>query len=186
MNADSVTDYIYGHVPELVLLIGGLMALLIVYTYLKDKDSRSYKACMYLGAILGALMIILSVSSYASWAIFTAIVIAITGFTLIIRPFREVQFAVILAIFVMVLAYIFLGGLTGTAIDIVAAGWPRIICTFLIGALVYMVANFAEKVIMAFGKLFNWWPLLLVLSLVCIVEAVLMLGGYGSIYDLFN
>ena len=62
-------------------------------------------------------------------------------------------------------------------------GWPRLIVAFLIGALVYMVLNFAEALVKLVGKVLNWWPLLLVLGLVCIAEAVCMLMGYGSISD---
>ena len=51
------------------------------------------------------------------------------------------------------------------------------------GAVVYMIFNFAEAIVKLFGKVLNWWPLLFVLGLVCIVEAALMYMGYGSILD---
>ena len=46
-----------------------------------------------------------------------------------------------------------------------------------------MITNFAEGLVKMFGKLLNFWPVLLILGLVCIVEAVLMLTGNGSIVD---
>ena len=46
-----------------------------------------------------------------------------------------------------------------------------------------MIFNFAEAIVKLFGKVLNWWPLLFVLGLVCIVEAALMYMGYGSILD---
>ena len=183
MDAQSVTDLIYAHVPELILLIGGLIALLIVYAYLKDESSKKYKLFVAIGVIFGALMVFLCISSYASWAMFPSVVIAITGFTLIIRPFREIHFAVIGALLVMVLVYIFLGGLAGTQLSFMAEGWPRIIAAFVVGAIAYMIMNFAEAIIKFFGKLFNWWPFLLLLALICIVESILMFLGYGSLYD---
>jgi hypothetical protein len=138
---------------------------------------------MALGVIFGAVMIFLSVSSYADWNLFPAAVIAITGFTLIIRPFREVHFAIIGALLIMVLVYIFLGGLAGTELNFLTELWPRIIVAFVVGALAYMIMNFAEAIIKIFGKLFNWWPFLLILAIICIVESLLMFLGYGSLYD---
>lgn len=183
MDAESVTDFIYSHVPELILLAGGLIALLVVYTYLKNESSKKYKMLMAIGVLFGAAMVFLSVSSYTDWGLFAAVVIAVTGFTLVIRPFREVHFAVIGALLIIVLAYIFLGGLAGTALDFLAEGWPRVIVAFVAGAVAYMIMNFAEAIIKLFGKLFNWWPFLLVLALICITESILMFLGHGSLYD---
>ena len=183
MADESIMDFIYAHVPEIILLVGGLIALLIVVIYLKDKSSKKYKLFMFIGVLFGALMISLTVSSYTEWGTFVAAVIAITGFTLVIRPFRNVHFAVIGALLVMVLVYLFMGELAGTQLDFLADMWPRIIVAFVAGAIVYMMLHFAEAIVKLFGKLFNWWPLLLVLALICIVESILMFSGYGSLYD---
>lgn len=183
METESITDTISAHIPELALLIGGIIALFVVYTYVKDKNSSKYKVMMALGVIFGVLMIILSVSSYSEWDMFASVVIAITGFTLAIRPFREVHFAAIGALLIMVLAYVFLGGLAGTELDILAQGWYRVIAAFVVGALAFMIMNFVESIVKLFGKLLNWWPLLAVLAIICIIEAILMFSGYGSLYD---
>ena len=184
MDTASVTDFFKEYyVPEVILLIGGLIALLIVYTYIKDNSSKKYKLFIVLGVIFGALMILLSISSFTEWKLFPAVLIVITGFTLVIRPFRDVHFAVIGALLVMVLAYIFIGSLTGTALEFLTEQWPRIIVAFVLGAITYMILHFAEAIVKLFGKLFNWWPFLLLLALVCIVEAALMFLGYGSLYD---
>lgn len=186
MDIGSVTDFVHSHVSEIALLVGGLIALLIVYMYIKDGASKKYKASMVLGVIFGVVMIFLSLSSYTDWKVFDAVLIAVMGFTLMIRPFRDVHFAIIGALLVMVLAYIFLGGLSGTVLDILADSWPRIIAAFLIGAVVYMILGFAEAIVKLFGKLFNWWPFLLVLALVCILEAILLFMGYGSLYSILT
>jgi len=185
MEIQQVSESISAHIPELILLLGGLIALAIVYTYRKNDLSVKYKAAMAVGVLFGAVMIFLCVSSYTTWNMFTAVVIAVMGFTLVIRPFREVHFAVIGALLVMVLAYIFIGALAGTMLDFMAQTWPRIIVAFVLGAVAYMILGFAESIIKLFGKLFNWWPFLLVLALICIVESVLMLCGHGSLYDMF-
>jgi len=183
MGNESATDFIYNHVPELILLVGGIIALFIVYTYLKDDSSKKYKFLIVLGVIFGALMIFLSISSYTAWKMFPSVVIVITGFTLVIRPFREVHFAVIGALLVMVLAYIFIGSLAGTPLEFMTEQWPRLIVAFVLGAIAYMILHFAEAIVKLFGKLFNWWPFLLLLALICIVESILMFLGYGSLYD---
>jgi len=186
MDTSSITDYVTEHIPEFVLLVGGLIALMIVITYVKNESSKKYKLFMALGFIFGIGMIVLCISSYAEWPWFASVVIAVAGFTMVIRPFRNISFAAVLAILIMVLAYIFLGELDGTLLEFMASGWPRIIIAFILGAIAFMITNFAESIIKLFGKLFNWWPLLLVLGLVCITEAIMMLAGYGSLYDLFT
>lgn len=183
----DVENYVLDHIPEIILILGSIIALLVVYTYRKNELSGKYKGMLALGVIFGAVMIVLTVSSYASWNIFTAVIIAIMGFALVIRPFREVHFAIIIALMVMVVVYVMLGGTADIeGLEALSEGWPRVIVAFVVGALVYMVANFAEKLIMLFGKLFNWWPFLALLAVICLVEAVCLLAGYGSVYDLIT
>lgn len=182
-STDSAETVILGHLPEIVLILAFLVILLIIYTYLKDKDSMKYKLSMVLGIILGLAMIILAVSSYAGWRESTAIIIAVAGFALLIRPFRDTDFAIFIAIVVMVIVYIFLGGMTGD-LAFLAETWPRIIIAVVAGALIYGILNFVQKIAQMIGKILNWWPFLFVLGLICLVEAVLILAGWGSIGDL--
>lgn len=167
-------------------MIGGLLAVGIAVAYVRDKDSWKYKGLMVLGFLFGVFMAIEAAAFYGDWRMVTSVFVAVAAFTLIIRPFREVHFAVIIGIFVMVLAYIWLGGLTevsGFDISFLADNPVRIIVAFVIGAIVYGLLNFAEAIVKGVGKILNWWPLLLVLGLVCIVEAAFMFMGYGSITD---
>ncbi len=178
-------DFYDGNAPAVILLIGSLLALLIVHAYVKDKESWTYRGTMALGFAIGVLMVVMMLPRYADWGLFTAVAAILLGFTLIIRPFREVEFAVILALVVIAVAYVSLGQLAGTEhLDILASGWPRAITAFLIGVIVYTIVNFIEKVVMLFGKLFNWWPFLVLLALICIVEAVslLLTGDSISVY----
>lgn len=189
MDATDVTSWVDSHLPETMLLIGGLLAILIVISYVKNKESWTYKLLMFLGVVFGVIMLYEAMTMYGTWRMATSIFVTVAGFALVIRPFREVHFAVIFALMVMVLVYIGLGGLDGYMLfdsvdfSFLATGWPRIIAAFLCGAVVYMIFNFAEAIVKLFGKVLNWWPLLFVLGLVCIVEAALMYMGYGSILD---
>lgn len=182
-STDSAESVVLGHIPEIVLILAFLVILLIIYTYLKDKDSMKYKFSMVLGIILGIVMILFAVSSYAGWRQSTAIIIAVAGFALLIRPFRDTDFAIFIAIVVMVVIYIFLGGMTGD-LAFLTETWPRIIAAVIAGALVYGILNFVQKIAQMIGKILNWWPFLLILGLLCLIEAVFILAGWGSIGDL--
>lgn len=189
METTEIASWIEMHLPETMLFVGGILAILIVICYVRDKDSLKYKFTMFLGLIFGVIMLYEAMTMYGEWRMVTSIIVAIAGFALVIRPFREVHFAVIFALMVMVLVYIAFGGFEGymlfDSIDMtfLSDGWPRIIAAFLCGAVVYMVLNFAEAIVKLFGKVLNWWPLLLVLGIICVVEAGFMYMGYGSIMD---
>ncbi len=186
MDGTDITTWLGDNLPQVILLIGGLLAVGIAVAYVRDKDSWKYKGLMVLGFLFGVFMAIEAAAFYGDWRMVTSVFVAVAAFTLIIRPFREVHFAVIIGIFVMVLAYIWLGGLTevsGFDISFLADNPVRIIVAFVIGAIVYGLLNFAEAIVKGVGKILNWWPLLLVLGLVCIVEAAFMFMGYGSITD---
>lgn len=189
METTEIASWIEMHLPETMLFMGGILAILIVICYVRDKDSLKYKFTMFLGLIFGVIMLYEAMTMYGEWRMVTSVIVAIAGFALVIRPFREVHFAVIFALMVMVLVYIAFGGFEGymlfDSIDMtfLSDGWPRIIAAFLCGAVVYMVLNFAEAIVKLFGKILNWWPLLFVLGIICVVEAGFMYMGYGSIMD---
>lgn len=189
METTEIASWIEMYLPETMLFVGGILAILIVICYVRDKDSLKYKFTMFLGLIFGVIMLYEAMTMYGEWRMVTSVIVAIAGFALVIRPFREVHFAVIFALMVMVLVYIAFGGFEGymlfDSIDMtfLSDGWPRIIAAFLCGAVVYMVLNFAEAIVKVFGKILNWWPLLFVLGIICVIEAGFMYMGYGSIMD---
>ena len=186
MDGTDIMTWLGDNLPQTILLIGGLLAVLIAVTYVKDKDSWKYKGMVFLGFVFGVFMAIEASAYYGTWAMVTSVFVAVAAFTLIIRPFREVHFAVIIALFVMVLVYIWLGGVTTVSdfdVSFLSENPVRIIVAFILGAVVYGLLNFAEALVKGVGKILNWWPLLLVLGLICIVEAAFMFMGYGSITD---
>ena len=170
------------HVPEIVLLLMGIVALFIVYMYLKDDDSPGYKLSVLLGVIVGAVMVALCVTSKAGTG--TTIIVAIACFALIIRPFRDVHFAVIIALMAMVIVYLLLGDITQQPFDVLNHGWPRIIVAFIAGSIVYMMLNFLQALVLGTAKVLNAWPILGILGIICIVEAVCWFQGYPSVYDM--
>lgn len=191
MNEDTILVWLQDHATELVLLIGGTIAVFVVFFYLKNKHSTQYKFSMFLGVLAGVAMMYVAVAEWSVLNLATAIIVLIGGFALIIRPFREVHFAALLALFIMVITYVLLGSLDGTVllnhldISFLASGWPRLIVALIIGAIVYMITNFAEELIKVFGKILNWWPLLFILAVICIAEGVSIFMGYGSLYEVY-
>ena len=171
------------HVPEIMLGLVGLIALLIVFFYLKDKDSGKYKIMVLLGVIVGALMVVLCVTSDMKTATGTTIIVAIGCFALIIRPFRDVHFAVIIALMAMAVVYILLGSITEEPFNVVATGWPRIVVAFIAGSIVYMMLNFLQAIVLGTAKILNAWPVLIVVGVICIMEAICVATGHDSIYD---
>ena len=171
------------HVPEIMLALVGIVALLIVFFYLKDKDSGKYKLMVLLGVIVGAIMVVLCVTSPMKTALGTTVIVAIGCFALIIRPFRDVHFAVIFAVLVMVVVYILLGSITQEPFDVLASGWPRIIVAFVAGSIVYMMLNFLQAIVLGSAKVLNAWPILIVVGVICIAESICVFMGYDSVYD---
>ena len=170
------------HIPELVLLLVGIVALFVVYMYLKDNDSPGYKLAVTIGVLIGIIMVAICVIAKAGTG--TTIIIAIACFALIIRPFRDVHFAVILALLVMVIVYLLLGQITQEPFDALNHGWPRIIVAFVAGSIVYMMLNFLQALVLGAAKVLNAWPILGILGIICIVEAVCWFQGYPSVYDM--
>ena len=189
MDTSEIVSWIEANMPEVVLMIGGVLAIAIAAAYASDKDSGKHKALMVLGLIFGVFMAYEAAISYGQWRMITSIIVAVAAFALIIRPFRDVHVAVILSLLVMVLIYIAMGGLEGVILfdhidlTMLSDGWPRLIVAFIGGALVYLITNFAEELVKLFGKFLNFWPVLLVLGIICVVESLLMFAGYGSIVD---
>jgi hypothetical protein len=189
MDESDILPWVDANVPQIILLIGGLMALAIAVAYVKDKDSTRYKALMILGVIFGILMAVCVATRHGDWRTVTSVIVILAAFTLIIRPFRDIHFAVIIALLLMALTYIFLGGFNGYILfdqidlTVISQGWPRIIISFVIGAIFYMIFNFAEEIVKLVGKVMNFWPILAIFGLICIAESVCMFLGYGSIWD---
>ncbi len=189
MDETQIVEWLQDNVPQVILLLGGILALCIAVAYAKDKDGGKYKALMAVGFLFGLAMLFEALTMYTTWRTVTAILVALTAYTLIIRPFRNVNFSIVAALIVAAFVYIWLGSferysLFG-AVDLtfLSQGWPRIIVTFLAGAVIYGICSFAEAIVKFFGKLLNCWPILFILGLVCIAEAILMFMGYGSIVD---
>lgn len=185
---EYLPEWVLNYLSPIVLALGGIIALVIVAMYLKDKESMKYKLVVALGLVVGVLIVVLAVIEGFRAETYTLILITIAAFTLIIRPFRELKIAVIIGLFVAILVYLALGRLNGVELagvdlTVLSEGWPRLIIAFVVGAVVYGLLNFAEAIVKLFGTILNCWPVLLVLGILCLLEAFCIYMGYGSIFD---
>lgn len=187
---DSFIDALNSNnVPEILLILMGVIALVIVGYYKDDKDSSMYKLVMVLGVAIAAFMIYVAVAIDTGWSKGTLIVLTVACFTLIIRPIKDVNIAVIIGLIVAVWVYLILPGLVGDVqepfdfIQVIGSGMPRLIVSIVAGAMVFTILQFIQAVVQLFGKILNAWPFLAVIGIWCIVEAIFLLMGYQSTYD---
>lgn len=170
------------HVPEIILGLLGTIALLIVTYYLKNRDSFVYKLLVLFGVTVGIIAAALYVISPMGVAKGTLIITAVGCFTLIIRPFRNVHFALVIAILGMAVVYIFLADVH-EPIDFLNNGLLRIAVSFVVGSIIYMIFGFAQAIVLGLGKFLNAWPVLTVVGIFCIIEAICLCIGCKSILD---
>lgn len=185
MDADGILQSISDNLPEILLVAAGVVAVLIVLTYVRSRESTLYRFMMILGVVLGAVMVYEAITVGKAWDEFSRAVIAVAGFALAIRPLRNIDFAIVLALIAIVIAYIYLGSLDGD-LGGLSKGTPRLFVTIVAGAFVYMVFNLIQKIAMLIGKILNCWPFLFVMGVVCIAEGILMLTGNGSLLDVYH
>ena len=185
MDFPAITDFYNGHVPEVLMIVAGIVALLIVYTYKKDDESGTYKFMMLIGFVLGLFVMSVALTRYSSWSMFDAVLVFLAGYTLFIRPLTKVNFAILIALLVMAVVYINLGALTGD-LAFLATGWPRIIASIVVGGLLYAILNFLETLVKLLGQFLNCWPILAIFAIICILEGALMLAGQPSLFNYFT
>ncbi|MDR0791347.1 MAG: hypothetical protein LBE47_02280 [Methanomassiliicoccaceae archaeon] len=183
--SDIIDALMSNHIPTVTLMIGGILAIAIACLYMKDRRSERYKPLMVIGTVFGVFMAIIAFNTYGmtGMAMSTSLIMVVAAFTLIIRPFKEVHFAALIALMVIGVVYVLLGGLADTQLSILSEGWWRIGISVVCGALVYSLLHMLESVVKMAGKVMNAWPILFVLGAVCILEATMVFMGYGSTYE---
>lgn len=187
---DSVVDALNSNnVPEILLILMGVIALVIVAKYRDDKESGTYKLLMILGVAIAVFMIYVAVAIDTGWSKGTLIILTVACFTLIVRPIKDVNIAVIIGLIIAVWVYLILPGLVADVqapfefIKAIGEGIPRLIVAIVAGAFVYTVLQFLQAVVMLFGKILNAWPFLAIIGIWCIVEGIFLIMGYASTYD---
>lgn len=179
------------HTAEICLAIMGAITLAMLYAYREDREAMPYKTMVSLGVLYALFMAQVISTVETGWSKGTMIVCTAMCFALIIRPLRNIRIDVITGLIAMVWAYTVLGTLAGTVVgptridlEFLSYGVPRIVMSVAIGATVYMVMGFASGVVQLFGKILNTWPILVLMSDWCIIESMLLIAGYESLYEI--
>ncbi len=190
LSWDSVMDALNtNNVPEICLLLMGVVALVIVGYYRSDKDSGLYKAMVAVGVITGIFLVVVAVMAETSWSKGTLLVVTVASFALITRPIKDVNIAAIIGLVVAIWVYLILPDAVSDLnspfefLEVLGEGIPRIIVAVVAGGIVFTILQFIQALVMLFGKIFNAWPFLLVIGIWCIVESIFLMMGYNSTYD---
>ena len=191
MTWDGLSSWALDFFSPLILILGGILALEIASLYLKEKDSKKYRICEISGAVLGVVIVILAAMGGFNARGYASCIVVLGAFTLIIRPFRNINIAVAAGLLVMLIMYILLGTLDGKSwfgLDLsdLSSGWTRFLLAFIIGALVFSMLNFAQEAMKMLGTFLNYWPVLCFIGALCIIEGLCMWYGFGSLTDLIR
>lgn len=182
----AITDtFMSNKGPEIMLALIGLLAMTVAVLRIKDgEDSKRYKWAMVFGFIVSVIMVYVLVVLEPSWTTATLVIAVVACFTLIMRPFRKVDFAVFIGIMVVCIVYIYLGTVVGF-FEPLSEGWPRFIIAFIVGGLAYAILSFAEAILDLVATILNLAPVLFILGLICIAEAVCLIYMGDTIYQLY-
>ena len=134
LSWDSVMDALNtNNVPEICLLLMGVVALVIVGYYRSDKDSGLYKAMVAVGVITGIFLVVVAVMAETSWSKGTLLVVTVASFALITRPIKDVNIAAIIGLVVAIWVYLILPDAVSDLnspfefLEVLGEGIPRII-----------------------------------------------------------
>lgn len=162
-------------IPEVALLVGGFIAILLGIVGKSEKTSID-EIALFFGFFVGAFMIFLGIVLYSEgdWPTSTIIVMVVLGLGLFMRVFRKVKWAVIIA-------WIVGGGvgyglylLSKVALASVLTPTVIIVAALIVMLIVYFLLKFLEDTISFFGAILSFRPILFVLGIVAIFESVLL------------
>ena len=182
---DIITEFYNTHLPEAILLACGILVLWMLHEYRQDDESGMYKLALVICFLAGIFTLVMTITGDVKWTSFTTILTILMAFTIIMRPFKEVNFAIVISVFVMLVIFLYLGKLATSDIELlrsIATGWGRVIVAFILGAVCYMVLNFFNAIVMGLAKLFNWLPFAAFIAILCIAEGLSILFMGHSIW----
>ena len=171
-------DLTVSPMPELLLLLGGLIALVIAFVG-KNKKTVIDNIAVFLGFFVGIVMIVEAILLYNSGNSTgsTIWISAILGFGLFMRVFRKVKVALILALVAALVTGIGLYLLEKSAHTGFLSPIVILIIAMVVMALVYVLIGVAEFLADLAGAVASWRPVLFVLGSLALVEAALLFSG---------
>ncbi len=161
--------------PELLLLLGGLIALVIAIVG-RSKKTIIDNVAVALGFIVGAVMIVeaVMIALNGTWPGSTMWITGILGFGLFMRVFRKVKVALIVSLVAALITGVGLYLIEKSAHTGFLTPIVIVIIALVVMALVYGFLGVAEFFADLAGAIVSWRPVLFILGILALVEAVLL------------
>ena len=174
----AIAELIANPVPEIVLLVGGFLALLIGIVGKSDKTSLD-EIAVFLAFFVGLFMIVLAIliAVYGDQPTSTMLVMGILGMCLFSRAFKKIKWAFIISVLIAgVLALLLhllatnlsIGFLTPTVILIIA---------FVAFIILFLILKAIETTFRFLGGAISFRPIMFIGGILAIIEGVLLFMG---------
>lgn len=174
----AIEELIASPMPELALLVGGLLAVMIGILGKSDK-TRLDELAIVLAFFVGIFMVVLAVLeiTYGSVPTSTVIVLGILGFSLFSRGFKKIKWAFIISILVAGGIGLLLNHLATTFSLEFLSLTVILIIAFVIFIILFLILKAIESTIRLAGAVVSFRPIMFVGGLIAILEAVLLFMG---------
>jgi hypothetical protein len=174
----ALEDLLASPLPEIALLVGGLLAVIIAILGKSDK-TRLDDLAVVLAFFVGIVMIILAIMEmvYGSIPTSTVIVLGILGFSLFSRGFKKIKWAFIISILIA-------GGI-GLLLNYLATTFSLeflsltviLIIAFIIFIVLFLILKAIESTVRLAGAVVSFRPIMFIGGLIALLEAALLFMG---------
>jgi hypothetical protein len=174
----AIEELIASPVPEIALLVGGLLAIIIAILG-SSKKTRLDEVAIVLAFFVGIFMIALAILeiAYGDVPISTVIVLGILGFSLFSRGFKKIKWAFIISILIAGGIGLLLNHLATTFSLEFLSLTVILIIAFVIFIVLFLILKAIETTVRFTGAVVSFRPIMFVGGLLAVLEAVLLFMG---------
>jgi len=174
----AMEEFLASPTPEIALLVGGLLALIIGIVGQSDKTHID-EVAVVLAFIVGLFMIALAVLEiiYGSLPLSTVLILGILGLSLFSRAFKKVKWALILSVAIAGIIGLLLHYLA-TAIPLeFITGTVIIVICLVIFFILFLIFKAIETTSRFMGAIISFRPIILIGGILALLEAALLFMG---------
>jgi hypothetical protein len=174
----AMEEFLTSPTPELALLAGGLLAIIIGVVGNSDKTHID-EVAVVLAFIVGISMVALAIMEvvYGSLPTSTVLILGILGFSLFSRGFKKIKWAFIISVLIAGGIGLLLNYLATTYSIGFMSGTVIIVICVVIFFILFLLLKAIETITRFLGAVISFRPIILVGGLLAIVEAVLLFMG---------
>lgn len=164
--------------PQLLLLLGGLIALVIAIVG-RNPRTKIDNIAVALGFVVGAVMIIEAILllTGGGHAGSTVLITGLLGFGLFMRVFRKVKIALIIALIASLATGIFLYLLEQSVHTGYLTPLVIVIISLIVLAIIYALLSVVQLFANIAGALMSWRPVLFALGILALIESALLFSN---------